>query len=284
MHKILLPLIIMAMLPLGCSKEDSDSDSHATGGRVSRPDSIEVTVITGDSLTQKAWFIPTDSRGHKEPLIVTLPMLNKTHESFAKFVDEVRAYVATSEADPDRVMPNFLNLDLRGHGQSTLLAGQPISFMSMGDENFVKIPQDVDAMIRKVLTDYAEVIDSSYIVVVGASIGANGALMVTEMMPEIRKVVALSPGRNYRGMQPLEAFKAYGGEVLFVACQGDEYSLESTRELVTSKDDGWFLKLYFGSDHGTRIINNNGIAMSTVIKWIYGDGIIESDPPPEPAG
>ncbi len=271
MRKLVVVLLLTAAGLIGCNKEDRESAEKPVAANSSQPESIEVSIVTSDSLTQTAWFTPTSSQGQKAPLIITLPMLNQRHESFDKFVDEVRAYIKADTAGRGLSMPNLLSFDLRGHGKSTVRGSEVLNFMTMGDENFAKIPQDVSEMTARILADYSDLIDTGYIVAVAASVGANSAMLLTEQMPYIRKVVLLSVGIDYLGMQPLEAFKAYQGQVLFVACKGDENALESSRTIATSKDDNWLMKSYFGKHHGTRILNSNPTAMSTVIEWVFSE-------------
>jgi hypothetical protein len=227
----------------------------------------EVTVVCEDSLVLKAWFTP--GLEVRAPLFVTLPMLGKTYESFLPFMEAVTEYASNDTSGRNLPTPNFLNLDLRGHGQSTRRGSDTVTYAGMDEEQFGRMPADVARMIAKVLTEHGARIDSSYIVVVGASIGANSAMLLTELMPSIRKVVLLSPGENYRGLKPAQAFEAFTGQVLIVTSQQDSYSARSSQKLAELKMENWLLKLYAGNSHGTDIINSLDRAMAMLVEWCF---------------
>ena len=198
-------------------------------------------------------------------------MLGKTHESFQPFIDSVRAYVEQQRNDSNIVMPSFLAFDLRGHGQSTTIGNHEIHYADMGDTDFAKIPGDVAEMTNKVLSEYG--IDTDRIVVVGASIGANAAMLLTEKMPFISKVVMLSPGVDYRGLKPSEAFKEYKGQTLLVTGSRDRQSYVGSQQIAKGKMVDWLLKIYQTAGHGTNLIDADPRAMHTVIQWIFtGEG------------
>jgi pimeloyl-ACP methyl ester carboxylesterase len=168
-------------------------------------------------------------------------------------------------------MPSFLAFDLRGHGRSTTIGDHEIHYADMGDTDFVKIPGDVAEMTNKVISEYG--IDTDHIVVIGASIGANTAMLLTEKMPFISKVVMLSPGVDYRGLKPSEAFKEYKGQTLIVTGNRDRQSFVGSQQIAKEKMVDWLLKIYQTADHGTNLINTDPRAMRTVIQWIFtGEG------------
>jgi pimeloyl-ACP methyl ester carboxylesterase len=249
---------VTLLLTAGCGSSENKTPTT--------PTTVEITLTTADSLNQTAWFTFSPEKD-KAPLFVLLPMLGKTHESFQPFIDSVRAYVEQSRNDSDIVMPSFLAFDLRGHGQSVTVGDREIHYADMGDTDFVKIPGDVAEMTNKVISEYG--IDIDHMVVVGASIGANTAMLLTEKLPFISKVVMLSPGVDYRGLKPSEAFKEYKGQTLIVTGNRDRQSFIGSQQIAKEKMVDWLLKIYQTADHGTNLINADPRAMHTVIKWIF---------------
>ena len=232
------------------------------------PTTVEITLTTADSLQQTAWFTLSTVKV-KAPMFVLLPMLGQTHESFQPFIDSVRAWVKEHPDDSNVVMPSFLAFDLRGHGLSTRLGNGEINYADMGDTDFVKIPGDVAEMTNKIISEYGERIDTNKIVVIGASIGANAAMLLTEKIPFISKVVMLSPGMDYHGLKPAAAFKEFQGQTLFVTAQRDRTSYVDSQQIAKEKMMNWLLKIYPTSDHGTTLIDNDKRAMRMVISWIF---------------
>lgn len=256
-----IALVLLAVITLaGCGSSENRKPAV--------PTTVEITLNTADSLQQTAWFTLSTAKG-KAPMFVLLPMLGRTHESFQPFIDSVRSYVEEHKNDSDVVMPSFLAFDLRGHGLSTKIGSGEIHYADMGDTDFVKIPGDVAEMTNKIISEYSERIDIDNIMVIGASIGANSAMLLTEKMPFIRKVVMLSPGEDYRGLKPTEAFKEYQGETLLVAGQRDRTSYVDSQKIAKQKMVNWLIKIYPTADHGTTLINNDPRAMQMVINWIF---------------
>jgi len=264
-------LIICLMLSGLFACNQSDDKSSQTDKPPQAPvknDPIEITVTTGDSLRLTAWFTPSTDSG-RAPLIVMLHMLNKTHESYFPFIDSLKVFFERDSLTQGKLFPHLLNLDLRGHGRSIKRGGDSLHFVSMSDENFYKIPEDASVMIKKVLDDYHELIDTSRITVIGASIGANSAVMLTEFIPYVSKVVMLSPGLDYHSLKPSDAFRDFAGKTFIATTRGDKYSHETVQRLAALKQKDWILKIYPRGGHGTDIINQYRIAMNDLTKWIF---------------
>lgn len=232
-------------------------------------DTTHITVRTSDGLELHAWMEPSPAEG-EAPLVVMLPMMGKTFRSWTTFIDSTRAYFQTHDTGTGLgPFPHFLRLDLRGHGESIVMNDEDtVSFSSMGEADFAKMPSDIAAMVTKVRKDYGDRISQVYIV--GASIGANAAMMSTMILPDIDKVALLSPGVDYRGLKPMNAFRKFDGGVLMMVSRGDVNSYESCQTLATSKDKGWILKAYPGDLHGTALINADGRAMTFLLNWLFG--------------
>ena len=266
-----IKLLIICLLISGLiSCGQSDDKSSQIDNPPQTPDKnspTEITVTTSDSLRLTAWFSPSPDSG-RAPLIVMLHMLNKTHESYFPFIDSLKAFFEKDTLAEGKMFPHLLNLDLRGHGRSIIRAGDSLHFGSMGDENFYRIPEDAVVMIKEVLDNYHEIIDTSRITVIGASIGANSAIMLTEFIPYVNKVVMLSPGLDYHSLKPSDAFRDFAGKTFIVTTRGDKYSHETVQRLAALKQKNWLLKIYPRGGHGTDIINQYRIAMNDMINWI----------------
>lgn len=108
-------------------------------------------------------------------------------------------------------------IDLRGHGSSDK---GPEGYTSFTDAEHQASIHDIDAAVRYCTQRGAHERD---IFLIGASIGANLSLQYAAIHPSIGGVVALSPGCNYRSVEPLT----------FVGSLTEKQSIL----LVSSKDD-----------------------------------------------
>lgn len=257
--------ILLLLLITACSsteKQEPHTNAPAIG------ESMEMVFATPDGLALHGWF-----QRHAEtpaPLIVMLPMLGTTHESYDKLVTTMTTdtTIIDSLAIP---ACQFLSLDLRGHGKSTIRAKDTLQYRDMSAEEFANMPSDVASAIDSVLSVFGDSIDSTRVYVVGASIGANTAVMATQFTSAIDRVVLLSPGNDYRGLKPAEAFGRFAGHTLILAARGDQYSYASCQQLMKVKMSGWVLKAYSGNEHGTNLINANGQARHDMLAWLFGD-------------
>jgi hypothetical protein len=235
------------------------------------PPAIEATqkiqVTTADGLTQTAWFTAFSEKG-KAPLWVLLPMMNHDHTSFQPLIEALTAYVQSDTTGNTR-LPHILSLDLRGHGESVNVKGTPVPADKMQPADFAKIPLDVRQMVEHVVADTGCHVDAGNIVVIGASIGANSAVMAGAMLPGVRRVVMLSPGEEYRSLAPGEAVKKFGKPMLIYACAGDSYSAESSRALGQLDRVNSTVRILSGTHHGTDIINGNAKTMQEMLSWLY---------------
>jgi dienelactone hydrolase len=174
---------------------------------------------TQDSCTiHGVLFVPDKPNG---TAVLCLHQLQLDHTSFEQF--------ATELADRGFYV---LTPDLRGHGQSTSIDGHTLTHESMTEDEFRKIPGlDVEAA-KAYLTSQCK-IDPENIGIIGASIGANSALISAGRNPQTKFVVALSPGIDYRGIQPSNEVSQIQKPVLIIASQEDTYSAASSSELFS---------------------------------------------------
>lgn len=201
------------------------------------------------------------------PLLVLLPMRGLDHRSY----DSLRTTIMNRVVGfgKDKIAwPYVAAFDLRGHGRSRERGDSIVNSSKMPDEEFMKIPQDVATAVKAILADSAYNIDPGNILVVGASIGANSAIMLTELLPGVKKVAMLSPGENYQGLEPEAALAAFTGEVAIYASMRDRYSFSSAKILAAKNEKRCTLEEFYGSEHGTDIINMYPEAMNKLIDWL----------------
>ncbi|MDF1543757.1 MAG: alpha/beta fold hydrolase [bacterium] len=243
---------------------NSASSSASDHGMV---DNVKQIVVTApDSLQLHGW-LHQSAFEREAPLIVLLPMMAKTHDSYDPFIAALEKYL---KDDPYTGMnpPHYLALDLRGHGLSQRSDTGLVKYDQMKVDDFAKVPGDVALMIENLMADDEIKVDSTEIYLIGASIGANSAALATEQINYAAKLVLLSPGDDYRGLKPTPAIEAFNGKTLIFASVDDRYAAQSSNNISLAKAERCKLELFAGHDHGTNIINNDPAAMTKLIEWL----------------
>ncbi len=237
------------------------------GAKVSKLHGTEYIVEMPDGLDLHGWFTP--SPFEKAPLFVMLPMMGYTHTSYNPLIKAIYERFKTPDSSiKSAVLPHMLCLDMRGHGESTSMGDKTISYRTMEPEDFQSYPTDVETMINHVLRENNLQQQKPAIVIVGASIGANTAIMAAELVGDVTKVVMLSPGESYRSLEPAPALINFKGKTLIYAAEEDGYSRSSSEKLAALNKTHCLLKIYPGPFHGTDILENNPEASSFLVDWL----------------
>lgn len=151
--------------------------------------------------------------------------------------------------------------DLRGHGESLKHNGKIETLASFSEEDFVNMVRDASAVIKALKDTGYE----SYIIV-GASIGANIALVTGATYTSVLGVALLSPGMNYHGIDGESAAKEYGSKRAYMAAaRGDSYPYNSTIKLATYMPMA-NVEYFNGTDHGTNLLKDG--ADSSILDWV----------------
>ena len=147
-------------------------------------------------------------------------------------------------------MPNadIMAIDIRGHGKSTNIATY---------QKF-KLAGDYRAMVNDIrgAVDYLKfhrnMPDNFYLV--GASIGSTAAINYAAEDSAVQRVVMLSPGMNYKGVEIKQPLEDYRKRLLIVAAESDSSATDAQIAYSASKSADIMkeLKIYKGmSSHGT---------------------------------
>lgn len=200
---------------------------------------------TGTATTQDgqtiSYQIYTASPG--SPAVILLHMLRRTRTDW----DSVAKWLQRSGYTV--IVP-----DLRGHGQSTG------NYEAFKPEDFNKMTNDVAAM-KSVLQNQGA--DTTRLAIVGASIGANVAYNYALADKDVKTVVLLSPGLDFKGItvEP----KSFSKTFLVVASKDDNYSATTAQEF--QKNPKATIKMYEDAGHGTNMFAKNDLA-PTILNWL----------------
>lgn len=173
-------------------------------------------------------------------------------------------------ADLHEAMPqaDILALDIRGHGKSTNLG----TWKNFIEGDFRAMKNDI-AEVRPYMEMYRPSVEQYYII--GASIGSTIALNYAADNSDVKKVIMLSPGLEYKGVSIGEANSHYTRPLYVVVSQEDSYSVRSAQTIHdTSASDHVILVTYteIGDAHGTDIIqateNNKQPLKQKILEWL----------------
>ncbi len=183
--------------------------------------------------------------------ILLLHMLGKTRQSWEEFGQILQGAGYTA-----------LAIDLRGHGESILKNNKHIQFPAFSDQDYNDMTYDVGAAVNY--------LKNKTVYLVGASIGANLALKYAAHDSAIQKIILLSPGLEYHGVNVEQDNLMYTGQVLFVASEDDAYSTESSKKLAGKSRGNAKLQLYETAGHGTSMFTAQPELAGFLIDWLNG--------------
>lgn len=211
-----------------------------------------VSIKTEDGFELIGNFYKSDS----EFGVILLHMLNRNRNDWNAFAEQLQ-----------KEGYNVLSIDLRGHGQSLKKDGRTVGWQMFSAKDFNDMILDV-----KAAKEFLEKKGVNKISLIGASIGANAALNYATEDIEIKTIVLLSPGLDYRGVKTEDTAKDYENRpILIVASEDDEYSAISSKKLIELAIGKKELKMYTNAGHGNRMFPNTDLD-KVIINWLKENG------------
>ncbi|MFH1391156.1 MAG: alpha/beta fold hydrolase [Candidatus Diapherotrites archaeon] len=248
--KIILISILLILFLAGCPKPNIQEETPVTTEE-------NEEVFVEESNMEKVDFKTDDEfriagnlwRGEKEAVIL-IHQLNLNKESYNSFAQKLNEAGFT-----------VLAIDSRGHGESMEQNGLKRNWNDFSEQDFKAMVFDEKAA-KEFLQREGFVLTSA----VGASIGANTVLHFSALEPSIRKVILLSPGMDYKGVQTKEVAKIVRAKVLIVASEEDSYAFGSSRalnEIIANSE----IKELKGSGHGTNMFGGSQLE-NDLVEWL----------------
>lgn len=201
--------------------------------------------------TSDGWNIVANYYPAPGNAIILLHQLGSDKSSYTSFANELnsKGYAVVA-------------LDFRGHGESTKRNGQTIKWQTFTNSDFNDMTKDV-AATRDWLTNkgYDE------FAIVGASIGANTALNYAVNDSDVKTIVLLSPGLEFKGIVTNQTIRNFTRPIYIIASNEDSYSARSATimyELAPGKKE---IKMYDGIAHGTRMFDGTDLDR-LILNWL----------------
>lgn len=209
--------------------------------------SQRVSFRTTDGVTIAASFYETTRK--PAPAVICLHMLTRNRRDW----EPVAAQLTTAGIA-------VLTVDFRGHGESGVAPTDAAAGLA-------SLTEDV-AAARRYLESRPEVIRDR-IGLLGASLGANVALLAASSDPGIEAVALLSPTLDYRGLRIEQAARKYGPRpMLLVASREDAYSARTIRDLTKGEQPASSReKILVDAGHGTAMFARDSSLIRTLVEW-----------------
>ena len=237
MRKMLLPLMLALLLLLAACQENSEPTPTPDLTSIG-----EVTIMASDGLPMGAEFFPGRGSGPR-PSLLFLHMNGSDRRSW----DELSLQLSFEGY-------NALVIDLRGHGETG------------GDVDWEQAQDDVRRAYEYLLQ--RPEVDPNRTAIVGASIGANLALVTAAAESQVRAVVALSPGLDYSGIKTEQAMSEIRGRpVLLIASTDDTYAADSAVALDAAGSPTELVTLT-NTGHGTEMFSGAPDLLFFVAVWL----------------
>ncbi|MEM3030629.1 MAG: alpha/beta fold hydrolase [Candidatus Micrarchaeia archaeon] len=221
---------LIALLLAGCAQ--------APGGI----DVREVTLTTADGWLIKGTFYNASS----DKSVILLHMLRRDRSTYRELA------LALQKAGY-----KTLAIDSRGHGGSTNKG----TWDSFGEADFNSMVEDVRAAKEFLASQGARAF-----ALIGASIGANTALVYAAGDSDVKAAVLLSPGLDYRGVKTEDAAGRTAIPLLIAASDEDEYSFISVQRLAQLASASE-LRTFSGAGHGTDMLARTNLTQE-IIQWL----------------
>jgi dienelactone hydrolase len=210
-----------------------------------QPDVENITIAGAEGLPLQATLY-TPGRSGPLPGVVLLHMLGSDRQ------------VWDDNGIANTLVENgyaVLAVDMRGHGET----GNSIDWQLA--------PEDLQRAWEHFTS--LDTVDPQRTAIVGASIGANLALLTSAEQPAIRTVILLSPGLDYRGVATEGPLEMYGARpILIVASEEDTYAADSSRTMAGLAEGESRLEMYNGAGHGTRMFSAQPELSGLILTWL----------------
>ena len=234
---------------------------------------VEINVTTSDGFHIVGQLdIPKDAKvKDKAPLVIFLHSIGRDSTEWGDFPNTVK----------DKLGVATLTIDLRGHGKSIVNNnGKKFYWQYFTEKSYKKFPDDVLDVLKYVKKEYPEV-DCYKISIVGASLGANTALMAGSYAIKydsmnIKSIIMLSPMLKYKGFDLRLPIVRYGEKpLLFIVSQKDNYAYQSSTELIKFAQGKKLLKVYPSGGNGVYLIKFQKETAPLIMDWIKESLITE---------
>ncbi|MEK6857283.1 MAG: alpha/beta fold hydrolase [Nanoarchaeota archaeon] len=232
---VMIPVLIILLLSL----------ASCTPGSTSKKLKPSDSLITSDEINIAYNYYSPEKIN--SPAVILLHMLGKDKSDWVDFARKLQKEGFA-----------VIAIDFRGHGDSDG------SWQKFSEKDFNNFVLDIEA--AKEFLGRQPKINVNSLSLIGASIGANTAVKYA-LKQEVKTIVLLSPGLNYRGVNIEKDISALKIPVFLAASEEDTYSAESTKKIHELLKTTSEFNLLNNAGHGTNLFVVPELN-DKIIKWL----------------
>lgn len=230
--------------------------SYAAGVSKKAAKDIDIEFETKDGfLLHGKLAFPKEKRA-KFPLVVLLHSIGYSSK-----------YWGTMQTQFTQAGFAVLAIDFRGHGASIFDTNfRKKNWMYMSDKSYLEYPSDILSFIVYVNDNYKNV-SVSHMGIVGADIGANTAILVSDKLKvKPKALVLISPSIKFKELYTPIALANLGSTPIFVAVSAkDDYSKKQAVYLKRFAQGKFVIKQYANGGIGMLMLKvNSGMGTDIV--------------------
>ncbi len=220
---------------------------------------VEIEFETKDGfILHGSLSLPTDKRA-KYPLVV---LMHSVGYSSKYWQDLPSNFLKAGFA--------VASVDFRGHGRSIYDAKfRKKNWIYMSEKTFLKYPSDILALLDYVGENYKN-IAVNHVVLVGADIGANTAILTADKMKvKPQAMVLFSPSTKFKGLYTPIALANLGYTPIFtVVSNKDQFSKSQAVYLKRFSQGEFTVKTYPNGGAGMLMLKVNPGMSIDVVNWV----------------
>lgn len=197
--------------------------------------------------------------GPKYPLVILLHGLNRSHLAWSDL-----------PATLTKAGYAVFAVDLRGHGKSTVTTWKRrVNWRYLTPEQWKTMHRDIGQVISffKKGEFYPEV-DGTHVAVVGEKMGANIATFVGKNNPEVKALVLMSPGLEFKGIDASRGLLEYDNNTLIMSNQDMKESHNQARHLYNWITGPKTLQVYEKIGEGADMLSNQPSVGDQIRDWL----------------
>ncbi len=220
---------------------------------------VNLTYETDDNFVIKSKLYYPKQKAKVYPLVVFLHSIGYSSDYWG---DLVQNFVNSGIA--------ALVIDLRGHGQSVYDSDFRIrSWRYYSEKQFSVYPKDITDILKYLASNYKDISTTKY-AIVGADIGANTAVLVSEkMLNKPKALVLMSPTSKFKGLYiPISMTNLGNIPIMTIASAKDNYSKKEADTLKKFAQDEYNLKIYPQGGMGMLMLKANPSMSKDIVDWV----------------
>lgn len=220
---------------------------------------VNLTYETDDNFVIKSKLYYPKQKAKVYPVVVFLHSIGYSSDYWG---DLVNNFVDSGVA--------ALVIDLRGHGQSVYDSNFRIrSWRYYSNKQYAIYPKDVTDILKYLASNYKDISTTKY-AIVGADIGANTAVLVSEkMVNKPKALVLMSPTSTFKGLYiPISMTNLGNIPIMTIASAKDNYSKKEANTLKKFAQSEYNLKIYPQGGMGMMMLKANPSMSKDIVNWV----------------